>query len=139
MIFLKKQQKPVTGNPKLRPNGENVQKNNLKLNIMEGLFVPIAFFLMVFAILYVYYTTRSRERLALVEKGADASIFKVESSKYVLLKWGVFLIGLAVGVITGYALSTLINEVVAFFTTVLLFGGLGLIVAYWVTSKLESK
>lgn len=106
---------------------------------MEGLFVPIAFFLTIFAILYVYYTTRSRERLALVEKGADASLFKVPDSKYTLLKWGIFLIALAVGVISGFALSNVVNEVVAFFTAILLFGGIGLIVAYWVTSKLAGK
>jgi len=106
---------------------------------MEGIFVPISFFLALFAILYVYWTTRTKERLALVEKGADASIFKVESSKYALLKWGIFLIALAVGVITGYALANVIDEVAAFFTMILLFGGIGLIVAYMVTSALAKK
>lgn len=106
---------------------------------MEGLFVPIGFFLTVFAILYVFYTTRSRERLALVEKGADASVFKVPDSKYTLLKWGIFLIALAIGVISGFALSTVVNEVVAFFTMILLFGGIGLIIAYWITNKLGNE
>jgi hypothetical protein len=106
---------------------------------MEGIFVPIGFFLAIFAILYVYWTTRTKERLALIEKGADASIFKTEPSKYVLLKWGIFLIGLAVGVITGFALSNVVNEVVAFFTMIFFFGGVGLIVAHFVTSKLAKK
>jgi len=106
---------------------------------MEGLFVPIGFFLAIFAILYVYWTTRTKERLALVEKGADASIFKVQSSKYALLKWGIFLIALSVGVITGYALSGVIDEVAAFFTMILFCGGLGLIVAYLVTNGLSKK
>jgi hypothetical protein len=106
---------------------------------MEGIFVPIGFFLAIFAILYVYWTTRTKERLALIEKGADASIFKTEPSKYALLKWGIFLIGLSVGVITGFALSNVVNEVVAFFTMIFFFGGIGLIVAYFVTSKLAKK
>lgn len=106
---------------------------------MEGLFVPIGFFLAIFAILYVYWTTRTKERLALVEKGADASVFKVSGSKYVLLKWGIFLIALSVGVITGYALSGVIDEVAAFFTMILFCGGLGLIVAYLVTNALSKK
>jgi hypothetical protein len=106
---------------------------------MEGIFVPIGFFLAIFAILYVYWTTRTKERLALIEKGADASIFKTEPSKYALLKWGIFLIGLAVGVITGFALSNVVNEVVAFFTMIFFFGGVGLIVAHFVTSKLAKK
>ena len=106
---------------------------------MEGIFVPISFFLALFAILYVYWTTRTKERLALIEKGSDASIFKTKTSKYALLKWGIFLIALAVGVITGYALSNVINEVAAFFTMILLFGGIGLIVAHFITNSLAKK
>ena len=87
---------------------------------MEGLFVPIGFFLAIFAILYVYLTKRTKQRLALVEKGLDAGIFKGECSKYALLKWGIFMIAIAIGVVTGFALSRVINEVVAFFTMILL-------------------
>jgi len=106
---------------------------------MEGIFVPISFFLALFAILYVYWTTRTKERLALVEKGLDAGIFKGECSQYALLKWGIFLIALSAGVIGGFAFSNVINEVVAFFTMILLFGGIGLIVAFWVTKKMLKK
>jgi len=106
---------------------------------MEGIFVPIGFFLAIFAVLYVYWTTRTKERLALIEKGADASIFKTEPSKYALLKWGIFLIGLSIGVITGFALASVINEVVAFFTMIFFFGGVGLIVAHFVTNTLAKK
>ena len=106
---------------------------------MEGLFVPIGFFLAVFAILYVYWTTRTKERLALVEKGLDAGIFKGECSQLALVKWGIFLIAIGLGVVAGFALSRAINEVVAFFTAILVCGGLGLIVAYLVTNKLLTK
>jgi hypothetical protein len=106
---------------------------------MEGIFVPIGFFLALFAILYVYWTTRTRERLALIDKGADANIFKAKSSKYALLKWGIFLIGVSIGVITGYALANVINEVVAFFTMIFFFGGLALIGAHFLTNKLENE
>ncbi|MEE4285552.1 MAG: DUF6249 domain-containing protein [Mariniphaga sp.] len=106
---------------------------------MEGIFVPIGFFLAIFAILYVYWTTRTKERLALIEKGADANIFKTEPSKHALLKWGIFLIGLSVGVITGFALANVVNEVVAFFTMIFFFGGVALIVAHFLTNKLAKK
>ena len=106
---------------------------------MEGIFVPIGFFLALFAILYVYWTTRTKERLALIEKGVDAGIFKGECSKYALLKWGIFMIAVAVGVVSGFALSTVMNEVVAFFTMILLAGGIGLIIAYKITDVLMSK
>ena len=106
---------------------------------MEGIFVPIAFFLALFAILYVYWTTRTKERLALLEKGADAKMFRSQHPRYALLKWGIFLIAVSAGVITGYALSNVMNEEAAFFTMILFFGGLGLIVAHLVSGKLLAK
>ncbi|RIJ48272.1 hypothetical protein D1614_11110 [Maribellus luteus] len=114
-------------------------KNNLKTNIMEGILIPIGFFLALFAILYVYWTTRTKERLALVEKGMDAGIFKGECSQYALVKWGIFLIALGLGVVAGSLLSMAIEDVVAYFTAILVCGGVGLIVAYLVTSKLMEK
>lgn len=106
---------------------------------MEGIFVPIGFFLALFAILYVYWTTRTKERLALVEKGMDAGVFKGECSQLNLVKWGIFLIAIGLGVVVGFALSRVMNEVVAFFTAILLLGGMGLIVAYFVTNALLKK
>ena len=125
----------------LRHKGRKQIINNLKLNIMEGLFVPIGFFLAIFAILYVYWTTRTKERLAIVEKGVDVSVFKMDPvrKRLDLVKWGIFMIALAIGVVTGFLLSNAIDEVVAFFTMILLFGGLGLIVAYFVTNTLAKK
>ena len=106
---------------------------------MEGIFVPIGFFLALFAILYVYWTTRTKERLALIEKGMDAGIFKGECSQYALVKWGIFLIALGLGVVAGSLLAGVIEDVVAYFTAILVYGGVGLIVAYLVTSKLMDK
>lgn len=103
---------------------------------MEDVLVPIAFFLALFAILYVYWTTRTKERLALVEKGMNAGIFKGECSQLALVKWGIFLVAIGLGVVAGFVLSKAIDEVVAFFTAILVCGGVGLIVAYVVTTKL---
>ena len=116
----------------------------LKLEIMVAILIPISLFLAVFAIMYVFLTTRSKERLALVEKGLNVDIFKDKtpkktSPKYSLLKLGIFLASLAVGILVGYLLSTVINEEVAYFSMILLFGGAGLIVAHYITSSLASK
>jgi len=101
---------------------------------MVGIVVPLAFFLALFAILYVYWTTRTKERLALIDKGVDASVFKTECNKYVLVKWGVFLIFAAVGVFTAHLLSQVFNEVAAYFSMILFFCGLGLMVAFYDTN-----
>ena len=135
-IFFRK---VVTDKKEVRHKVRKQLNNNLKIKIMEGIFVPLAFFLALFAILYVYWTTRTKERLALIEQGKDASIFKSECSKYALVKWGIFLIFLALGVFTAHLLSQVFNEVAAHFAMILFFGGVGLIVAYVVTEKLAKK
>ncbi len=106
---------------------------------MEGIFVPLSFFLALFAILYVYWTNRARVRMALIEKGATGTIFNSDPAltRSLLLKWGIFLIGFSLGVISGYALSAIMNEVAAFFTMILFFGGAALIVSYFLAGKSE--
>jgi len=42
---------------------------------MEVLVAFIAFFATIFGIYYVSVTTRNKERMALIDKGADASLF----------------------------------------------------------------
>jgi len=107
---------------------------------MEGIFVPIGFFLALFAILYVYWTTRTKERLALIEKGQNSGIFKAErQSQYPSLKWGIFFIALGIGVVVGAQLAKSMDETVAFFSSVLICGGIGLIVSYVIVSQLVRR
>ena len=37
--------------------------------------IPVVIFLVIFGIFYLYYSSRNKERMALIEKGAEASIF----------------------------------------------------------------
>src|SRR5512133_1139512 len=86
----------------------------LKSNIMhdnQG-FVAVMFFLTffgsIFGIAYFYYTTRNRERLALIEKNADASIFKIEpvtTFKKSSLKVALLFLGGRHGVLLGTILT----------------------------------
>jgi len=113
---------------------------------MEGIVIPVSFFLMLFAILYVYYTTRNKERMAIIEKGLDPGIFKVESkpvkiSGYVTFKWGLFMIGLAVGLFIGALLEQFsgLPEAPMYISMILLFGGIALVLAYLLRGRMEKK
>jgi len=119
--------------------------NTFKLYIMEhlGELIPFAFFAVVFASLYVYWTTRNKERLALIEKGADPTLFKqrdMAGTGYSNFKFGLFLIGIALGVIAGYFLENAgMDEVPAFFSMIFLFGGIGLVVSFLLQERLVKK
>lgn len=106
----------------------------------EDILVPIAFFALVFALMYVYWTTRNKERMALIEKGADPALFKtkVTTGKHTTLKAGLFFVGIAVGILLGNILSmyTELEDVTAYFSMIILFGGFGLLAGYWFQNRI---
>jgi hypothetical protein len=113
---------------------------------MHDQFVAVMFFLTffgaIFGISYFYYTTRNRERLALIEKNADASIFKVEPVnvfKKFSIKLGMLFIGGGLGVLIGNILtvSTRLEGGVAYVSMIFIFSGLGLLSSYFVARKIQ--
>jgi hypothetical protein len=108
-----------------------------------GVLIPFAFFALVFASLYVHLTTRNKERLALIEKGASPDLFKekpAENSGYATFKSGLFLFGIALGIIAGYFLTDAgMDETAAYFSMIFFFGGIGLVVSFLLQEKLKEK
>jgi ABC-type Fe3+-siderophore transport system permease subunit len=114
---------------------------------MNDNIVPLVFFVVsgavVFGVLYVFYTTRNRERMALIEKNADPSILKSESKgsfRLFPIKFGMLLMGVGLGILFGSILKsiTMIEEEIAYSSMVFLFGGAGLFASYFVGRKLHS-
>ena len=103
--------------------------------------VPVAFFSMIFGIivLVTYYRNKRMERTALIASGRDASIFKEENRKTRInsLKYGIFLIGVAVGFIIGdmLAIGGVMSDGIAYISMVLLLGGIALLVFYFLARK----
>ena len=107
---------------------------------MEGLVGFIALFATVFGIYYVHITTRNKERMALIEKGADASLFNTgkEGQKSLFnwnkltLKIGMLFMGVGFGIIAGAILDSY-NIMPAgpdYVSMVFLFGGFSLVLFY---------
>lgn len=97
--------------------------------------IPIAFFAVVYGIFHLY--ARRKERLALIEKGQTAAIFNSEADISPSLKYGIFFIGIAIGFLMGEILCkiTYINEGVAYLSMIFLFGGISLVVYYFISRK----
>jgi hypothetical protein len=117
----------------------------LIIKVMEVLVAFIALFATVFGIYYVHITTRNKERMALIDKGADASLFNTgkdgQRSFYnwnkVTLKIGMFLMGIALGIIAGAILSFagVLEEGANYPAMIFFFGGLSLVLFYVVDRK----
>lgn len=91
-------------------------------------------------VMLVYLNIRKKERMSLIEKGADASIFATKPESSPSLKWGIFLTGLAIGLLLGNLLEayTSMRPEVAYFAMIFLFGGLGLVIYYAIERKKKS-
>jgi uncharacterized membrane protein YiaA len=79
--------------------------------------------------------------MALIEKGADASLFQEWYEKtFSVLKWGMFLVGIGIGILVGniLAVSTNLEEPVPYFSMILLFGG-GSLIAYHLIERNREK
>ncbi|WP_416443738.1 DUF6249 domain-containing protein [Leeuwenhoekiella sp. A16] len=107
--------------------------------------VFVSFFLVTFGIFYLHYTTRNKERLALIEKGADATIFGRYQNKeappvwkVIILNLGLLMIGIGIGILLAASLVSLFNldEQVAYPATLFLMGGIALVVGFFLTKKL---
>lgn len=111
--------------------------------MQEDIFVPMIIFATVFGVAYVYLTTRNKERLALIERGADASLFnsgKKRSMGSIVLNLAVLAIGIGIGVLVGAGLNQAgMDEDVSFPASIFIFGGLGLVVSFFINRKLEKE
>lgn len=108
--------------------------------------ISVAFFATVFGVVYVAVSASNKEKLALIDKGLDAGILHYKKTnpthgRYNALKFGILLIGLAIGLLLGNLLESYsgLEDVVAYFSMILLFGGIALVVYYLLMKKLRPE
>ncbi|WP_108425780.1 DUF6249 domain-containing protein [Flagellimonas amoyensis] len=113
----------------------------------EVIVIPIIFGV-IFAIAYLYFSTRNKERLALIEKGADASIFvkgRREGAapfwKIIILNISLLLIGIGLAIFVASILvyNLGMDDEVAYPGTIFTLAGVGLLVGFTMTKRLEKE
>jgi Domain of unknown function (DUF6249) len=86
---------------------------------------------------------RSKERLALIEKGITEPIVSENKRSDFLhpLLWGLLLVGMGAGMTVGYfiGLASKGNELIITNAMTFLFGGMGMIIYYWLQSKMDKS
>jgi ABC-type Mn2+/Zn2+ transport system permease subunit len=103
----------------------------------------LTFFTLIGLIFYYHTTTRHKERMAMLEKGFSADqirsiahrVFKGRSPLG-SLQWGIIILAVGLAIIVGNFLRTVYNvdeSVIA--GLIFLFGGLGLVIFYFIAAK----
>jgi len=112
---------------------------------MEEILIPISLFLVIFGIFYLYLSTRNKERLALIEKGIDASVFvtgrqnSVAVWKILILNVSLLLMGIGLGVFIALLLTTYssLRGDAVYPATIFFMAGLGLLAGFTMTRNLD--
>ena len=94
-------------------------------------------------IILVYLGIRKKERMAMLERGLDASVFLAPQKKGApALKYGTLLIGVALGILLGKILAQteafMYEEEAAYFSMIFLFGGISLVVSHFLERKFKN-
>lgn len=107
----------------------------------EEILIPISLFAAIFGMVYLYFSTRNKERLALIEKGADASIFNIgkrsgSSWKVVILNIAFLLMGIGLGTFLAALIDTYTElEDGAMAAVIFFMAGVGLYIGFLQTKK----
>lgn len=107
-------------------------------NVLVPIIAMITTFGTTFGLVFYYLHTRHKQRLVMLEKGVDPKTFfpKPMANKYASLKWSLLLIGVAIGLFFASIIDKKTDLAEgAQFAMVLLFGGLGLLVYYFIIRK----
>ncbi len=109
--------------------------------------IPISMFLAIFGVVYLYLSTRNKERLALIEKGADATIFMKGRNKaapiwkVLILNLALLLMGIGAGIFVASILyhNLGVAEDAAYPGTIFLTAGIALFVGFNMTKNLDKE
>jgi hypothetical protein len=111
--------------------------------MQEEILIPLIIFSAIFGVSYVYLITRNKERLALIEKGADASLFNPGRKRglgSIVLNLALLAIGIGFGILIGALLEQNgMDEDVAFPASIFVFGGIGLLSSFFLNRKLDRE
>ncbi|MDH5366841.1 MAG: hypothetical protein OEW67_07635 [Cyclobacteriaceae bacterium] len=108
----------------------------------EVIIIPVMF-LTIFGIVYYYLITRNKERLALIEAGADAKLFKSNTSNnwHIVIVLGMLAIGIALGIGLGFIVDRSMEmgheNDGAYVFGIFLFSGLSLLASFFLIRKVK--
>jgi len=106
--------------------------------------IPITLFICFFAMVFSLRYFSNRERMAMIQNGMDPGLQRAHPQPYIVLKWGLLLMGAGIGLFLAYLLDHTVfsaysdnhdGNVAIYFSLIGIFGGLGLFISYLIEKK----
>lgn len=109
-----------------------------------GIMVPIVAIISTFTMIVFLRKYENDEKMAMIAKGItppDKSSRSYNVNPSHSLRWGFVLIGIGVGLLMGSVLESTLNidDDVAHFSMIFIFGGLGLLASYFYQMSIDKK
>ena len=106
-------------------------------------FTPIFVLLIICGFIYgiVHLAIRKKERMAMLAQGVDPAIFNIEKTNITTIRYGLLLIGVAIGILLGNILeaTSCLDEEVSYFSMIILWGGMALVISHCVEKHQRKK
>ncbi|RZK39946.1 MAG: hypothetical protein EOO90_16920 [Pedobacter sp.] len=117
---------------------------------MNGALVAITFFISAFGMIFGIRYFSNKEKMAMIERGLDPGLQRATPRPFLSLKFGLLLVGLGIGLLVAlFSVRAVFGgnmthgeegqAVAIYFGCIGIFGGLGLIVSYFVEKKWLDK
>lgn len=92
-------------------------------------------------IAYLFFNSRHKVRMALIQHGKEATIFKDTPNGSSGLKFGLLMVGIGLGILAGMMLESVLDtdSPVPHFSMMLILGGAGLITYYSILKKKDDE
>lgn len=105
------------------------------LGVLLPIIISLGLFLMIFGLNYL----KSRERMALIERGIELKDPVLRDRTSSVLRTSLLFIGVGIGLIIAFFISTDsdVDRSAIYFPLLFIFGGLGLLVSYIIERKRE--
>ena len=105
-----------------------------------GLIAVIGVFSSIILAIYLFFKTRHKERIDLIQSGQSADIFATgKANRIQFLKWGIIIVFIGLGILLGGMLEQMefLEDGFAGFFAVLVLGGIGMILFYFIAGRID--
>ena len=109
-------------------------------DLLGDFLLPIIAILSVFGTLFglvwIFIRTRNSERLAMIERGIDPAAFLPKPESKRMLRIALFFVGIGLGLLFGDLMAkyTVVDVVTSYFSMILVFSGLGIMLGFKLSS-----